>query len=143
MTDLRKPECCTVALRQAHGLLRDTLTTAAEAALDELSRGTVGGPARAELLTVIADEVIPHAEREDRVVGGAGTVRHPLARALPADRRMLEVLADEIRDSVDGISAAAAIGAVVLLCDARWDGCDDAIVPALVEAGVDLEPMVR
>jgi len=53
------------------------------------------------------------------------------------------VLANEIEAGSGAVATAAAVGALVLLCDARWDGEDEGLLRALAATGMDLERLVR
>ncbi len=141
--DRSKPDCCTAALRRSHRTQRDRLTELAEDLLAELPCGPGVASARAALLHFVRVEVIPRALAEETVAwSGSGAGLQGLVRALPGHHRMLSVLADEIASNASDAGTAAAVGALVLLCDARWDGEDEVLLPALASAGVDLEPLV-
>lgn len=141
VTALDKPACCTEALRQSHRQQRERLTTLAEDLLAALPSGSGAAAARSALVDFVRDEVIPAALAEESVARSAGASVQAVVRALPGHHRMLEVLADEIASDAGGFTTAAAVGALVLLCDARWDGEDHALMPALVAAGVDLQAL--
>jgi hypothetical protein len=137
-----KPDCCTDAVRRSHRLLRDRLTDLAEQVLAQLPHGADLTRSRAALVSFVRGEIVPRAVREETVAWTADPAVQQVVRALPGHHRLLEVLLEEICADTDGVTAAAAIGALVLLCDARWDGEERALLPALAAAGVDLEPLV-
>jgi hypothetical protein len=136
-----KPGCCTDALRRSHRQARDRLTTLAEDLLAELPSGHGAARARTALVDFVRGEIIPRAAAEESVARTADSALQPLVRALPGHHRMLEVLVDEIDSGSGDITTAAAVGALVLLCDARWDGEDHELMPALAAAGVDLQEL--
>jgi hypothetical protein len=138
-----KPACCTEALRQSHQKLQARLTTLAEDLLDELPCGSKVVSARTALVSFVRTEIVPSATAEEAIARDADMSVQPLLRALPGHHRLLEVLADEIEAGSGAVATAAAVGALVLLCDARWDGEDEALLPALVATGMDLERLVR
>lgn len=138
-----KPGCCTRALHATHQDLRDELTRLAEDLLAELPCGTRVAIARTRLLDFVRTRIIPLARREEDLARSApADSLRQIARALPANHKMVAVLADEIAAAGSGVATAAALGALVLLCDARWDGEDDVLMPALASSGVDLKPLV-
>lgn len=138
-----KPGCCTAALRRSHRTQRDRLTELAEDLLAELPCGPGVASARAALLRYMRVEVIPRALAEETVAwSGSDAGLRRLVRALPGHHRMLSVLTDEIASNASDAGTAAAVGGLVLLCDARWDGEDEVLLPALASAGVDLQPLV-
>ena len=142
ITTLGKPDCCTEALRRSHRQQRERLTTLAEDLLAALPAGSGATRARSALVDFVRTEIIPGAVAEESVADGADASVQAVARALPGHHRMLEVLADEIDSESGGFTTAAAVGALVLLCDARWDGEDRALIPALAAAGVDLQGLI-
>jgi hypothetical protein len=138
-----KPACCTEALRQSHRKLQARLTALSEDLLDELPCGSKIVAARMALVSFVKTEIVPSATMEEAIARNADVSLQPLLRALPGRHRLLEVLVDEIEASSGAVATAAAVGALVLLCDARWDGEDEALLPALAATGTDLEPLVR
>ena len=142
VTTLDKPACCTKAVPESHRRQRERLTTLAEDLLAALPSGSAATAARSALVEFVRSEIIPVALAEESVARTAGASVQSVVRALPGHHRMLEVLSDEIASDAGGFTTAAAVGALVLLCDARWDGEDHALMPALVAAGVDLQTLV-
>jgi hypothetical protein len=126
-------------IAERHSELGDRLVELAETLLAELPYGPGAARARLDLVHFVRAQVLPEAMREE---AGARTVSGPvldvLVRAMPGEVRLLSVLTDEIEADSTGVAAAAAAGALVALCQARWHSEDRVLLPAMVTAGVDL-----
>ncbi|HET8590877.1 MAG TPA: hypothetical protein VFM01_14670 [Nakamurella sp.] len=141
---MRKRPAAEVATKIAkrHSELGDRLVDLAEALLAELPYGRGVVRARMDLVRFVREQVLPDAVREEagaRAVSGPGL--DVLVRAMPGEGRLLSVLADEIEADSSGVASAAAAGALVALCQARWHSADRVLLPAMVASGADLRAL--
>jgi len=141
---MRKRRAAEAATRIAerHSQLGDRLVELAETLLAELPYGSGAAQARVDLVRFVREQVLPEAMGEE---AGARTASGPvldvLVRAMPGEGRLLSVVTDEIEADSTGVVSAAAAGALVALCQARWHSEDRVLLPAMVSAGVDLLPL--
>lgn len=129
-----------VAVQSHHAALQAELTSLSEALLGTVSSGTGHGPAQRRLVQFLRAELLPHVEVEQDLLyaAGGGPAIALLVRAMRDEHRMVVALVDELDGAVRGVEAAAAAGALVVLCAVLIEQEDTHLVPALAGAGFDL-----
>ncbi|HEX5495195.1 MAG TPA: hemerythrin domain-containing protein [Mycobacteriales bacterium] len=128
------------AIRAHHQALGEAVVEGALSVWESVDRLTPGSH-QSELVALCEREVLPHAAAEERTLYRAGIdlpAVAPMIRAMLAEHTTL-------RDAVDRLAAAhspgriaGAAGALGALFLSHLDKENDILLPALVDAGVDL-----
>ncbi|HET7326596.1 MAG TPA: hemerythrin domain-containing protein [Nocardioidaceae bacterium] len=128
------------AVEAHHAQLRTRLTERTDALIDAVARHRPHEEPRRELVDFLRTDLLPHVEAEESLLytAAAAAPIQLLARAMEDEHRMVRALIDEVAQTTDGMDAAAAASALVVLCDVRIEQEDRLLLPALTEAGVDL-----
>lgn len=100
------------------------------------------------VLDYLDRELLPHAAAEERALYPAAdrAATALLVRAMLDEHRRIVATVDRLRAAADGISAANAVSAVLVLFESHLDKENDYLIPALVadpdvDLGVLLEGM--
>jgi uncharacterized protein (DUF2249 family) len=129
------------AIRAHHEQLEQAVAGGALAVRDAADRLGDVAPARDALVLLLLEEVLPHAMAEESTLYDvAGTIPRTelLVRAMIAEHRRLEGLVNELARARTSGAMAASAGAVRALFEAHLAKENDDLIPALVEADVDL-----
>lgn len=134
------------AIRAHHDELARTLGRHASAvlsAVDSLSTGT--DRARTELVNFCERELLPHATAEEGTLYRAAAELPAvtlLVSAMLAEHRVLRDLVTRCARARTPGETAAAVGALRTLFRAHLDKENDLLLPALVESGVEVGPLL-
>lgn len=135
-----------IAAAEAHHAdLQARLTQRTEALVAAVATRTPYEGAQQKLVDFLRAELLPHAEVEEALLYAAASTEQTalLVRAMADEHRMLAALIEEVDQATNGMDAAVAAGALVVLCDVRIEQENRLLLPALAEAGVDLSTLLH
>ena len=124
-----------------HAVLRRGLERHAGTVCDAVASGVPFQRQLAALLGYLEEEVLPHAEAEERVLyrAAAGQARgSELVRTLTAEHRELAYLAGRLRPGADSAEAATVSEWIATLFAGHVAKVNDLLLPALTGSGADL-----
>lgn len=128
-----------------HALLRRGLERRAGTVCDAVGSGVPCQRQVAILRGYLDQEILPHAEAEERTLCRAAATQargSELVRALIHEHRELAYLAGRLRPGVDGAEAATVAEWTATLFAAHVAKVNDLLLPALTGAGADLTALL-
>lgn len=134
----------TAAAEAYHAELQAGLARRTEALVAAVATRTPHESAQRELVDFLRAELLPHAEVEETLLYAAASTEPTalLVRAMQDEHRMLAALIEEVEHATNGMDAAVAAGALLVLCDVRIEQENRLLLPALAAAGVDLNTLL-
>ena len=134
------------AMRTQHRLLTEQLSSRVTAVLEAVEASRPHGPAVAELIAYMADEVLPHAVAEENTIYPAAAAQDDLTGTVSemlAEHKTLSAAAEALAGAGDGRTAAEQAREVAELFTAHAARENDVLLPALLASiEVDLAALL-
>jgi hypothetical protein len=128
-----------------HALLRRGLERRAGTLCEAVDSGVPFEWQMTILRDYLADEILPHAEAEERTLYQAAVTQacgSDLVRALTAEHHALAYLAGRLQPGADGSEAARAAERIATLFAGHVAKENDLLLPALTGCGADLAALL-
>ncbi len=133
------------AILEHHAALRQQLDAHVEGLRDAVGRGEPHEPALDRLTAFLADEVLVHAAAEEGALYPAAAAYPPaslLVAGMIVEHRALAREVAALRSADTPLAAAAVAQAVAVLFAVHVEKENDVLLPALIDAGVDLPTLL-
>lgn len=134
------------AIRAHHQQLALAVASGAVQVSDATERLGDAGRYRDHFLTLLREEVLPHAAAEERTLYRAGGQVERMAllvQAMIEEHRRLQQLVSDLGTARTPVAMASLATAVRVLFDAHLVKENDILLPALVDAGTDLAGLLE
>jgi len=128
-----------------HAMLRRGLERRAGTLREAVDGGVPFERQMTILRDYLADEILPHAEAEERTLYPAAVTQargRELVSALTAEHHALAYLAGRLQPGADGAEAATAAERIATLLAGHVAKENDLLLPALAGAGADLAALL-
>ncbi|MFO7251667.1 MAG: DUF2249 domain-containing protein [Actinomycetes bacterium] len=143
--DAPAQEATLQAIREHHRRLGLTMAQHAVSLRRDIDRLAAPFDRRARMAAFCRSEVLPHALAEERTLYAAGAdiaETQPLVRAMEDEHAVLRELVGELEQAATNAEIAGVASALDVLFQVHLRKENDVLLPALVDAGVDLAALL-